>query len=265
MATDSNKLSRKLRKLRKRLLASYDAEDLHQLRVAMRRIRSLLKQLPGGKARRLRRAWGELAATTNAARDWDTLFSYAGDTLLPAQFDQLRPWLEQHREVTHQWVIAMLQSQQWQDASKHLRETERVAKKQRSAPRIGRQEFVRAIHKVNAAGRKALAADDDRRWHKLRIRIKELRYTVDRLGGQLPERQSQTTLEHCKRLQEQLGGWHDTVIHRLLLDTYPAAAQGGAGPEAAAVSALQAALEQRGQQCLETSRMIVASPLPLPD
>lgn len=264
MAAHKGKLSRILRKKRKRMLIAYDAADLHRLRITLRRIRSILKQLPGRQSARLRRDLGRLAAMTNDARDWDTLFKYAQETLTYKQFGYLRPWLEVRRETAHQQVIGMLQSQRWQQASALWRAQEHAAKKRYSAPATGRQEFARAVRKVSSASSMALALDDDRRWHKLRIRIKELRYTLDILGKRSSVQEKKAVLAYCKRLQNELGDWHDTVIHQQLLGIFPATAQGDVDKKAAAaVGILQEALEARGLRCLAVSREILADPLPV--
>jgi CHAD domain-containing protein len=254
------KLARKLRKKRKRLLSAYDVEDLHALRVALRRIRSLLQQQPGHKARRLRRELEQLAAATNGARDWDTLYCYALNTLTAAQFKLLRPWLAQHRKTAHRQVKTMLKSRQWRDAYRRWCEIEHVVIVHDSASLVSAEEFARVAQRVNTASRKALAVGDDRSWHKLRIRIKELRYTLDSMGKPLSGLEQQVTLERCKRLQQSLGDWHDTVVHRQLLAAFLDADGDGAGERTTIVRALQDALRQRGRQCLQVSRETVTGP-----
>ena len=57
------------------------------------------------------------------------------------------------------------------------------------------------------------SADDDKHWHKLRLAIKELRYTLDNVPVGSQDAPKPKLIKHCKRLQDALGTWHDTVVH----------------------------------------------------
>ena len=50
-----------------RLTGDYRPKDLHRLRISIRRIRSLLKQVSDRNARHFRKTWGGFAAVTNQA------------------------------------------------------------------------------------------------------------------------------------------------------------------------------------------------------
>ena len=62
---------------------------------------------------------------------------------------------------------------------------------------------------------RALEEDTDRRWHKFRIAVKEVRYVAE-ANPQLPE--SALVVAACRSLQTLLGDWHDTVVQLDLLD-----------------------------------------------
>ena len=86
------KLTRRLKKRRLALLERYDEEELHQLRITLRRMRAQLKGAEQSRLQQLRRDLGTLADTTNAARDWDTLDArIIGD----------KAYCEYYRQVTH--------------------------------------------------------------------------------------------------------------------------------------------------------------------
>ena len=53
--------------------------------------------------------------------------------------------------------------------------------------------------------------------HKLRIAIKELRYTLESLPGGTVSPANAKLLEECKSLQTLLGNWHDALVHQVLL------------------------------------------------
>ena len=86
------KLTRRLEKRRRALLDHYDEEDLHQLRITLRRMRGRLEGTDDKERRQLRKDLGALADTTNPARDWDTLALYARARLNTRQFESLAPW-----------------------------------------------------------------------------------------------------------------------------------------------------------------------------
>jgi CHAD domain-containing protein len=252
----------RLETLRSSLLAGYHDEDLHQLRVTLRRMRSSLRDRPGGEARDLRQQLGALACATNSARDWDTLVASAGGLLRPEQYRALQALLHDRRETAHVEVYRMLHSHRWLAALRcwqTLVHTTGVAADSRD---IAPGKLDTKLQRAAAAGRKAIARDDDRSWHKLRIAIKELRYKLDSFTPNTFNPDSVTRrpqesfnaglLDECKTLQTLLGDWHDTVVHRQLLDGL--ADQGllePATPPGRAASAMQQALVIQGRQSLE--------------
>jgi len=110
------KVTRKLKSRRKMLLRQYDSEELHQLRVAIRRIRSLLTQRTGKEPKAIRRSLGKLARQTNAARDWDTFARYALQTLDDSAGRAVRPLLQRQLDAAHDEALQMLASDAWSTA-----------------------------------------------------------------------------------------------------------------------------------------------------
>ena len=252
----------RLRTLRSSLLACYRDEDLHQLRVTLRRMRAALLGKDSARESRpqvqqLRKELGALARSINSARDWDTLVASARDELRPEQFRDLQALLEQRRETARAQVYRMFHSLQWRATldswEAHLQQA--GIETGGHAPTPG--ELANRLTRANAAGRKALSRGDDRSWHKLRIAIKELRYGLDMPGAQaMPAPFGTRLLDECETLQELLGGWHDTVVHRQLLDAM--AEQGlldPTTPAGRAADALGQALAASGRQLLEQTRL----------
>ena len=58
--------------------------------------------------------------------------------------------------------------------------------------------------------------------HRLRIRIKKLRYTTDFFGGLWPNRRTERYLAALKSLQEALGEFHDTIVADELIAQFTA-------------------------------------------
>jgi len=243
----------RLKALHSSLLAGYSEEDLHQLRVTLRRMRSALRKVALDDARELRRELGALARATNSARDWDTLVASAQDQLEPAQLRALLPLLEECRQGARAQVYSVLRSQQWCAALARWDDLADITEMAVGCQAIASRELDSILQRVNAAGRKAMIRDDAGRWHKLRIAIKELRYTLDSLPQVAGEPLTAARLlDECKSLQSLLGAWHDTVVHQQLLDELGARESFDASTSAGvAAQALQQALAAARQRSLE--------------
>jgi len=71
---------------------------------------------------------------------------------------------------------------------------------------------------------RALAVNDDRSWHKFRIRVKDVRYVAEAGNDDSTNRKYvSSVIESCKQLQTLLGDWHDTVVQLNMLEELPAA------------------------------------------
>jgi len=195
----------------------YDDEDLHQLRVTLRRMRSFLKGRHGKKARLLRHRLAVLADITNAARDWDTLLVRARSELGPRQLSLLEPRLQVRQQAAHAPVSTMLTSPEWEqvisDWTTYIQRHPPDAKQGRKQ----RRGVARSEERVRYASQRTLAVDSPRNWHRLRIAVKELRYRLADIPGKARDTDTRNLLRTCKRLQDHLGDWHDTVVHLQLL------------------------------------------------
>jgi CHAD domain-containing protein len=196
-----------------RLRVEYDPTALHAFRVAIRRIRSILKQMGGYRARRYRKIWGGFAVITNQARDWDVFMNSAADLLDPKDFATFRQLNDGHLATSHGAVREVVQSAHWQ---RHLVEWTGLMKRsidRAPEPTAGPESLDEVLAKASLVLGLALAQDDDRAWHKFRIAVKDVRYVVDAAPPEaLPEAERAAVIEACKELQTLLGEWHDTVV-----------------------------------------------------
>ncbi|MHC5112562.1 MAG: CHAD domain-containing protein, partial [Planctomycetota bacterium] len=122
----------------------------------------------------------------------------------------------------HESVIEMLQSMHW---ARHLQEWDDIL--ERSTERTAENDqkpisLERSLTKARAALDRALLLNDDHCWHKLRIRIKEVRYLAETGAGDDADGETAKVIASCKQLQTLLGDWHDTVVQLNLLDELPA-------------------------------------------
>jgi CHAD domain-containing protein len=255
MRKGTGKITHELKTRRKALLSEYDDEYLHRFRVTIRRARALLKQHPGDQSRNVRREWRSLAEKTNAARDWDTLAIYIDSTLAPEQRRAILPRMRHYRELARGQVIEALRFDDWDTTWRHWLEWAEDGEKGEAAraPTLDSTDMLQA---ARTAARNALSLQDERSWHKFRIAIKNLRYSLDSPSAKSSwKKQERKALKRlCKRLQEQLGDWHDTVVHgrliETMLDDIPA---NESGNEKDVLRSLLTGIESRRLRCLAAS------------
>ena len=252
MTRSTHKITLKLTAKRKALLRAYNVEDLHQLRVNIRRARTLLKQSPGKYATANLKEWSKLANRTNAARDWDTLAIFAAGALHSRHWQSLRPLVEDYRGRARRKVRAALESDRWETSLHHWQKLAKQLKKGKSNSGRPDRSSQDAAHRALRAGHRALKKNNDSSWHKFRIAVKNLRYTLEGSGGEEGQTDLKATKRLCKSLQDGLGDWHDTVVHKSLLDSIATDPRVTASPDVGtALAALEAIIEARRAACLE--------------
>jgi CHAD domain-containing protein len=250
-------LTKEIRQAARDLRRHYEPARLYELRVAIRRIRSMLKHRDSKRARRFRRTWGAFAAVTNRARDWDVFLATAGESLSPEKLEELRGLSAAPVQSSRDAVVRMLESACWRS---YLKEWKRFLARARKyhkghtgeLPAQARTaELDAAVARARVALAMALQQDDDYSWHKFRIAVKEVRYTAER-EPPAPGHESLAAelVETCKALQSLLGGWHDSVIQLQLIDKLP--------PSPLAVE-LREAIALRRRQRLADIRAVVTA------
>ena len=212
-----------------------DPEDLHQLRVATRRLRAFLR---GGR-RLLDRTWSEplrdeigwLGKALGPARDLDVLIERLTADVAGLGGDRdalagLLHSLEDERAEARAVVVAALSSDRYMallDGLEHV-----------SEPRgSGRTTPLRALWRAEwQRTRKAFAKldddSDDAQLHAARIRVKRARYAAELAAHELGKRGTRF-VDAAKELQYVLGEHQDAVVSD---DRIHAWAGDGAGTEA---------------------------------
>lgn len=241
---------------RQHLLDSYQPIHLHQWRVHIRRIRSLMKYLPAYRDRALRAAWRELFVVSNPARDWDVFILELPSLLPSAEAAALAGALDPLVQKHHKRVLEMLVSGRWVE---HLDEWRTFLESLESPPPVLPPSVLpEVLAQAEQARIAALQADDRATWHRLRIAIKNLRYVIDailQLGAGGGQTRLEALIEECKVLQDTLGAWHDSMVQLELIDAPLTARQLADFPDRAAIHhRLVTALEQRRDRLLETAR-----------
>jgi CHAD domain-containing protein/CYTH domain-containing protein len=217
-------------------------EALHDFRVALRRLRSLLRiyrglighEIPRKLVRRLRR----VARATNASRDLEVKLRW-----LEGQKGSLRP----KHQVGFRWLENRLEAAKRQADEDAATEVEAdypaaIASLRRRITDLARREMPAepALATVTAALLRALetemeehlarveSIDDQSEAHAARIIGKQVRYLLEPLDDVLPG--AGELVARCKAMQDVLGDMHDAdVASGMLADAMEeAAAEGGA-------------------------------------
>jgi triphosphatase len=221
-------------------------EGVHQMRVAVRRIRSAIsafrKLLPAADRHRISDELGWLVDILGGARNLDV---FATELLLPtraalvheAGIDDLAAALDRERSAAYQRVERAILSERyaagmlrlshwfeargWRDRSAR-RSTLLTSPIAGLAPHLLDRRWREVRKRSKRFGR--LTAP---RRHKLRIAAKKLRYTVELLGSLFDQDDLQDFMKRLKRLQDDLGYANDVqVAHHILPELCAGARRG---------------------------------------
>jgi CHAD domain-containing protein len=246
------------------ILSDLDTEFLHDYRICLRKIRSVLSLVkdvyPAEGTLRMRKILGDLARQTNRLRDLD-VYLLAQDEYLGLLPPELRPALKgmfedfsEERNIEVQNTALKIRAH---SSRKLLRKMavyfseETLHKPSPSADiPVGPLVF-RCIYKryrkirVIAAGIGAETPDEV--VHQLRIECKKLRYLMEFFSELIPKEEGALMQKMLKRLQGRLGDFNDASVQQKSLLNYWEHKK--SGPDAAmGVGGLVSILYHRQQQ-----------------
>jgi len=183
---------------------SADPEFLHQLRVGLRRLRTVQRafRIPGTK-RRLRKFKPALAA----ARDWDVFYGWLENTSVSHELKALarRKRAAARRQAQH--VLSL------RAFDRFLRCARRCVHETKASP----LEALEAFHRKALKTARRIDWQDEEDRHALRIRIRRLRYACEFFAPFFPGTQYAAYLKRVKALQDLLGELNDIAVARKLL------------------------------------------------
>jgi len=215
------------------VLAGWDSEFLHDLRVAIRRTRSglsLVKQvLPEETVDRFSREFGRLGSLTGPTRDLD-VYLLNQDAYLNRLPPALRPGLQiffadlgRRRQIEQKKLARALRAKKnravltaWHRA---LKSRDRQPAPLAGIPvkELGRKIILKRCKRVLRDGRALNADSPDTEVHRLRIQCKKLRYALEFFSSLFPKQEMQTLIRHLKKLQDILGGFNDLSVQQEML------------------------------------------------
>jgi CHAD domain-containing protein len=196
-----------------------DPEDLHKLRVAVRRSRAALREaraLLGEEGQTLRDELKWLGGRLGPARDLDVLIARVrsevvdldGPDAVPA--GKIVTQLESQREAAQQEVLAALESERYANLLALLGqivEAPPVVASDVSLDRLTRKEYRKLRRQVAALG--PTAPNDA--LHRARIQAKRLRYAAE-LSSQLLGKKGERVVSAAKTFQDVVGAHQDAVV-----------------------------------------------------
>ena len=202
-------------------------EAVHQMRVALRRLRSAMsmfkEMLAGPETEALRGELRWLQQTLGAARDWDVLLA---DTVAPLReplgelpgYERLCGLIAERRQEARQLAMAELATPRLPKLM--LRLAFWIARAGQDSPQAGQPvpELARAVlDKRYRRVRKDMTRFNElsiEGRHQCRIDIKKLRYAADFFSGLYPAKRGQRLMPLLASLQDRLGALNDVAVAR---------------------------------------------------
>ncbi|KUF08867.1 CHAD domain-containing protein [Pseudoponticoccus marisrubri] len=212
-------------------IADLDTEFLHDYRVALRRVRSVVSLFKGvfseDQTQELKDRFGALMAETGRLRDLD-VYLIERDTYLELVPDAMRPGLErlfdmfaEERDAEQARLAEHLQSEAYAKEIRKLQKLFDKPKKLERGPKAARSalEFARKLiwaryRKVCAKAAQIDAGTPDAVVHELRIHCKKLRYLMEFFAPLFGKAEMKPLIKALKRLQDNLGLFNDYSVQQ---------------------------------------------------
>ncbi|HWL54599.1 MAG TPA: CHAD domain-containing protein [Chthoniobacteraceae bacterium] len=218
----------------------WDTEFLHDLRISLRRIRSVLGSIKEVFPERELQEWKEVLGTisrhTNQVRDLDVylLSRHEMTELLPAELqdglDRFFDDLSHQRKTAFRKLRAYLKSAKYREKMQYLEQAfsnpGKLPEMKHGMAPIRQQAANRLAKRLRQLTRlaKELEVDaPDDAIHEIRIAGKKLRYLLEFFGKLFPDREVAALTRSLGKLQRQLGEFNDTSVQQAYLLKYAAA------------------------------------------
>jgi CHAD domain-containing protein len=204
-----------------------DPEFLHELRVAVRRTRSVVAQgkgvLPPDVRDTYREGFGWLGEITGPPRDLDVYILGWESYTAPlgaaerASLEPVKTALETRRRAAHDRLTEALRSTEARGLldgwTQWLVEVDVAAEEVLRIGPVVVERIKKAQNKVLRDGRTITPETPAERLHDLRKDTKKLRYLLECFGGLFPPKPRKAFVRRLKELQDNLGEHQDAEIH----------------------------------------------------
>lgn len=241
--------------VRERLAGEY----LHDFRVAVRRTRTGLRQLPRVYPRELANRFAEefswLSSVTGTARDLEVYFASLdeyGDALGAETSGALQPFLDflrAHEDQERERCSLALDSaryrsllREWTDFLGRPPATEAEPEDAARPVRdVAAERITKAFARVARRGAEIEQASPAATFHRLRLDCKKLRYLLEFFAGLFDGDEGASAVRTLRRIQDSLGKINDLRVQADWLQRFP-------GSETGAAAALSGHLERRQRE-----------------
>ncbi|WP_454062789.1 CHAD domain-containing protein [Candidatus Nitrospira salsa] len=205
-----------------------DQEDLHQMRVATRRARAILRTIqPASNSTwnpTIRREIGWLASTLGRVRDFDVLLEKLQretQTLTASEqeaYTSLLNQLASQRAEAHTTMLDALRSPRYLTLLDHLQSS--IQHMDIMTLHVALQDLAKKeFDKLEKAVDNLPKAYNDEDLHRLRIRAKRVRYATE-LAEPCTGKSASQLIRQVRKLQDLLGEHQDTVMIEEQLQTF---------------------------------------------
>jgi CHAD domain-containing protein len=220
------RLQKRVRAQRRSLLAhdagvrlAADPENLHQLRVASRRLRAFLRvareHVDGAWAAEIEQVLRDVGRVSGPARDLDVLLEHLREqvaTLEPRDHEaaaELIVALERDRADLQRGLIEVLDGEPYRVLLEQLGVPVETAPEPgaRTLEQLAARELGKLVVRVRRLG----SSPPDEQLHALRIRVKRVRYAAELAGGSAGAR-SARVIAAAALLQDVLGAHRDAAV-----------------------------------------------------
>ncbi len=219
------------------IINDIDTEFLHDYRVSLRKIRSVLSLFKGVYATQqvldLKRQFSALMVPTGPLRDMDVYLLEQQDFYahVPASLhgglDAMFALIRSRREQEQRRLADHLMSKQYRKEIKALVKLFTKQRKLLPGPNAisASHDFAcdliwKRYRKVCRTAASIVADTPDHEVHALRIECKKLRYLMEFFGSTFPEETFGELLKPLKRLQDSLGLFNDCAVQQINLKAF---------------------------------------------
>lgn len=222
------------RRNEKGIVADYDTEFLHDYRVSLRKVRSVLSLFKGvyrpEDTDRLKQDFASLMQKTNSLRDLDVYLLNKKQyfELVPEDthegLDILFNYFAGEREKDQKRVSQMIKSKAYLKEIGRLQKLFAVGASLGAGPKgeekslaFACKSILKRYDKVCKIARSIDEKTEDEAVHQLRINCKKLRYLIEFFAPIFPEDEIKSLLKSLKVLQDNLGNFNDYSVQQAFL------------------------------------------------
>ncbi len=217
-----------------------DTECLHDLRLAVRRTRSLLGQIkktfPARRAERFGKDLAWIGYVTGPTRDMDVyLLAFEGfKSQLPKplrdDLEPLRCYLQRHQNIEQQALVRALNSARYRRLKRDWRVfLEAPVPRRPTSPNavraiadVAAEHIARIYKKLKKEGKRLHPDSPAADFHDLRKTCKKIRYLIEFFKDLYPDVRAKKLIAQLKQLQASLGAFQDLQVQQNSLSRYRA-------------------------------------------